>query len=150
MKQIIEDRKVDMGSVYFTDINDKKVYVSDYANKPVLIVGGAQKAAKESEKWGKALKSAFSDSVVLMNIAFVPKKPPASVMLSVKSQLKRGYGNVPFLISWGNTSDITTISDESLTHIFFVDRDGYLRIQYAENYSEACLAELIENVKRYI
>ena len=118
MKQIVENKVIDSGSIYFTDINDSKVLVSDLKGKVVIIIGGAQKAAKESEKWGRTLKSIYQDSMAFINVAFIPRQPPAHIMPLVKNQLRKAFGKVPFLISWGSPSDIINIINEELTHIF--------------------------------
>lgn len=150
MRQLIEDKNIDASNTYFSDLNDSKVIMSDFKGKPILITGGAQRATKESTKWGKALRSAYDDSAVFINVAFITRQPPASMMTSIKNQLKRGYGQVPFLISWGNPSDIVSLTNENMAHIFLIDREGYLRIKIAENYSEKNLSELKEMIDKFV
>lgn len=150
MKLLFEDKNIDAGSIYFNDLKDSKIFISDFKGKAVIIIGGAQKASKESERWGKALKSIYNDSVDFINVALIAKRHPASIIILVKNQLKKAYGKVPFLINWGNSSDMTNIINENLTHILIIDRQGYQRAKFVENYSDNCLSELKEIVNKYI
>lgn len=151
MKRLLENESIETGNIYFSDINDSKVFISDFKGKPILLLRSTQKSAKESAQWGKALNSIYdSGSVTFLNVAFIEKEPPASIRTSIKNQLKRGYGKVPFVIDWSKSADLATSGHDDYTHIFLIDPQGYLRLEYAEKYSGNSLEELVELINKYV
>lgn len=151
MKRLLENESIETGNIYFSDINDSKVFLSDFKGKPILLLRSTQKSAKEAPQWGKALNSIYDGgSITFLNVAFVEKEPPASIKASVKNQLKRGYGKVPFLIDWNKSTGLATPGHDDYTHVFLIDPQGYLRLEYAEKYSGSALEELVELINKNV
>lgn len=146
-----EELDIDVSHISFNDINDKKISLSDFIGKTLLLVGGGQGATEESKKWERALEMEYGacEDVMIGGIAVIGKLPPFVPKSFVKAKIKKTEGITPFIDWEGNSVNILGIADAVTPHVLLIDKQGILRFRLVENYSEKGLDELKRQIEKW-
>lgn len=146
-----EELEIDVSHVCFNDINDKKIFLSDFIGKILLLIGGGQGATEKSKKWEEILEKEYSTckDVMIAGIAIIGKLPPFVHKSFVKAKVKKTKGITPFIDWDGNSVNVLGITDTITPHIFLIDKQGILRFRLVENYSERGLDELKRQIEKW-
>jgi hypothetical protein len=145
-----EQIQVDVSSVILSDIDDKRVTLSDFKGKVVVLSGGAQAAADQAEEWLHALVKECSpmNDVKFSPIAFVGKLPPFVPKGMIKSAFKK-MEVAPF-IAWDDIPQKTLgLGKKNVSHVFVLDKQGVLRFRMAAPLSDESLKTVMEQVKKF-
>ena len=145
-----EQIQVDVSSVVLSDIDDKRITLSDFKGKVVLLTGGASAAAKQSEEWLHALVRECSTmkDVKYAPIAFVGKLPPFIPKGMIKSEFKKMV--LTPLIDWeGSPQKTLGLIKKNVSHAFVIDKQGVLRFRMAAPLSDENLKTVMEQVKKF-
>lgn len=149
-----EELMIDVSNVYLYDINDQKIYLSNFKGTILILSGGGSQAAIEEAKiWRKALEDyAAKEGIKYVEAVFVGKLPPFVPKKFVKSKIMEDVkreGLQPPLIDWdGKAVEVLGVVRSNLCNVFIVDKHGYLRCKLVEKYSQEALNKVKDCVKK--
>lgn len=145
-----EQLQVDISSVAFSDIDDKKVTLADFKGQVLVLLAGHRPAAEESDKWLQALLKECSEmkDVKVMPLALIGKLPMFISKASLKGELKKV---VPIpLIDWDGAPQKTLeVIKRNISYVLIVDKEGMLRFRIAALLSDDNLKTVLEQIKKF-
>ena len=145
-----EGLNVDVSNLVLQDLDDKKVSLSTFKGNVLVMSGGGQAAIPDAQKWGVDLEKAcasagakFTGFAPITNLpSFVPKN-------LVKDQMRKGGG--PILIDWeGGPAKALGFSNPNVVNVWVIDKQGILRYQLVEKFSDEALSKVMEQVKKLL
>lgn len=149
-KSYEEEVQVDVSTVSFSDIDDRKIPLSSLKGEVLVLFGGGRGAAEETKKWGEVLvkECEARENVRASEVAFGGPLPPFVPKKLVKKKI-RDEAVTPPLIDWdGGPAKILGVDDTNMPHVFVMDKKGSLRFKLAGNYSEEGLNRVMQQVEK--
>ena len=151
MKRTVEEEtKIDASGVAFSNVDDQEVPLSSFRGQVLVLFGGDRGAAEETKRWGQALleQDQAREAVKFVEAAFGGPLPRFVPKGMVKKKISE-QATTPPLIDWdGNPAKILGLSDGNTSHVFVVDREGFLCFKLAGNYSEDNLNRIMLQVDK--
>jgi peroxiredoxin len=144
-----EQIQVDGASIVLSDIDDKKVTLSDFKGQVVVLTGGGQPAAAQCQQWLPALAkecSAIKD-VIFKPLALVGRLPTFVSRDTLKGEMRKA-DPIP-LIDWdGIPTKTLGVIQRNVSYIFIIDKQGILRFRLAAPLSDESLKTVMEQIKK--
>ena len=144
-----EQIQVDVSSVVLSDIDDKKITLSDLKGKVVVFSGGGQPAAEQCEQWVAALlkECGTMKDVMFKPLAFVGRLPVFVDKGIIKGEMRKA-DPIP-LIDWdGSPQKALGLVKRNVSYVFVIDKQGILRFRLAAPVSDENLKMVIEQIKK--
>lgn len=145
-----EEAKVDVSTVTFSDLDDEEISLSRFTGQVLVLFGGDRGAAEETKKWGPALlkECEAREGVKCIEAAFGGPLPRFVPKGMVKKKISE-EATTPPLIDWdGKPAKILGLTDGNTSHVFLIDKEGFLRFKLAGNYSEESLNKVMQQVDK--
>jgi len=149
-KSVEKEAKVDVSAVSFSDLDDREVPLSSFKGQVLVLFGGARGAAEETKRWGLALlgECEARQGVTCVEAAFGGPLPRFVPKGAVKKRI-REEATTPPLIDWdGGPASALGLADANTTHVFVIDKEGFLRLKLAGDYTDERLNRVLAQVDR--